>query len=438
MRMYDVIEKKRNGGELTEAEIQYFVKGCTNGEIPDYQMSALLMAIYFQKMTYEETLHLTLAMADSGDRLDLSGIKGIKADKHSTGGIGDKTTLVVCPMAAALGVKIAKMSGRGLGYTGGTIDKLESIPGFSTALSEQVFFENVEKIGFALTGQTGNLAPADKKIYALRDVTATVDVMPLIASSIMSKKIASGADAIVLDVKSGSGAFMKNEKDAIELAKEMVKIGTGAGRKTSAVISSMDEPLGFAVGNALEVVEAVNTLRGKGPADLLELAVVLGSHMVVAAGLTKDYKEAEKMLYKTIDDGSAYKKFMEFVISQGGRRENIENPETLVNADIVEELCAPQSGYISDIQSEEIGNAVMMLGGGRETKESEIDLSVGIVLRKKTGDYVKKGEPLAVVYANDSVKYEAAVKRLLAAFSYSEVKKEKGALVKGVVTSASL
>ena len=438
MRMYDIIKEKRDGKELSKEEIDYFVKEYTACNIPDYQVSALLMAIYFQKMSYEETLNLTLAMADSGDRLDLSAISGVKADKHSTGGVGDKTSLVLAPMVAALGVKMAKMSGRGLGHTGGTIDKLESFPGFQTALSEQQFISNVNNIGMAITGQTGNLAPADKKLYALRDVTATVDNISLIASSIMSKKIAAGADAIVLDVKTGSGAFMKTEDDARKLAKEMVRIGTGAKRKTAAVISQMDEPLGFAVGNALEVIEAVQTLKGKGPKDLLELCIALGSHMLVLANAADNLDEAAKKLKNTITDGTAYEKFIEFVTAQGGKREDVENVEQLISADIIKEIPAPCSGYIAHIQSDEVGISAMLLGGGRETKESVIDLSVGIVLKKKVGDYVRTGEPLAVMYANDPVKFTAAKKRLLSAYRYSEIPVPAGSLIKGIITDKDI
>lgn len=438
MRMYDIIKEKRDGKELSKEEIDYFVKEYTAGNIPDYQAAALLMAIYFRKMSYEETLNLTLAMADSGDRLDLSAISGVKADKHSTGGVGDKTSLVLAPMVAALGVKMAKMSGRGLGHTGGTIDKLESFPGFQTSLSEQQFISNVNNVGMAITGQTGNLAPADKKLYALRDVTATVDNISLIASSIMSKKIAAGADAIVLDVKTGSGAFMKTEDDARELAKEMVRIGTGAKRKTAAVISQMDEPLGFAVGNALEVIEAVQTLKGKGPKDLSELCIALGSHMLVLANAANNLDEAAKKLKNTITEGTAYEKFIEFVTVQGGKREDVENVERLISVDIIKEIPAPCSGYIEHIQSDEVGIAAMLLGGGRETKESKIDLSVGIVLKKKVGDYVKAGEPLAVMYANDPVRFDAAKKRLLSAYRYSEIPVPTSSLIKGIVTDKDI
>ena len=368
MRMYDIIEKKRDGGILTKEEIEYFVNGYTNGDIPDYQVSALLMAIYFQKLNKEETLNLTLAMEHSGDALDLSAVSGIKADKHSTGGIGDKTTLVLTPMVAVCGVKMAKMSGRGLGFTGGTIDKLESIPGFSTALTEEQFINNVNNIGMAITGQTGNLDPADKKLYALRDVTATVDISSLIASSIMSKKLAAGADVIVLDVKSGSGAFMKNDNDAYNLAKEMVDIGKGAGRKMAAIVSDMNQPLGNAVGNSLEVKEAIDTLNGKGPKDLTELCIVLGSHIIYQAGIVNSLTEAEEKLKCMLADKSALKKFADFVEAQGGDRSVAFNTDLLPQAKHVYNVSATQSGYIKHIHSAEIGTALVRLGGGREVK----------------------------------------------------------------------
>lgn len=438
MRMYDLIMKKRNGGVLTEEEIDFFIQGYTAGEIPDYQVSALMMAIYFQKMSYEETLNLTIAMADSGERLDLSAIEGIKVDKHSTGGVGDKTSLVLAPMVAALGVKMAKMSGRGLGHTGGTIDKLHSFNGFSTALSKEQFIENVNCVGMAIAEQTQNIAPADKKLYALRDVTATVDNLSLIASSIMSKKLAAGADVIVLDVKTGSGAFMKTEADALALAKEMVRIGVGAGRKTTAVISEMDEPLGFAVGNALEVIEAVNTLKGNGPDDLLALCLAVGSQMLVLAEAAKNQAEAEQMLRNTITDGTAYEKFAEFITAQGGNRADIEQVEKLVCADIIEEIPAPQTGYIAHIQSEEVGLSAMLLGGGRQTKESVIDLSVGIVLKKKVGDFVQAGEPLAVMYANDFQKFTAAKNRFLGAYSFADMPVDAPKLIKRIITAEDI
>lgn len=433
MRMYDIIMKKRNGGELTKEEIDFFIEGYTKGDIPDYQVSALMMAIYFRKMTEAETLALTMAMADSGDRLDLSGIRGVKVDKHSTGGVGDKTSLALAPMVAACGIPVAKMSGRGLGHTGGTIDKLESFPGFTTALTTERFIENVNRIGMAIMGQTADLAPADKKLYALRDVTATVDNLSLIASSIMSKKLAAGADAIVLDVKTGSGAFMKQEAEARALAEEMVKIGKNAGRRTIAVISDMDQPLGFAVGNALEVKEAIDTLEGHGPADFLELCLTLGSQMLIAGGKAENAEEAEEALRAVIADGSALKKLAEFVKAQGGDGNVVNKPELLPKAAIVLPVPAPESGYLSRIVCDEVGICSLILGGGRETKESEIDLSVGLVLCKKVGDYVEAGEPLAVIHANDSGKAEQARARYLKACSIAEEAPERKAFIKGIL-----
>ena len=434
MRMYDLIMKKRNGGALSDEEISFMIKNYTNGEIPDYQVSAMMMAIYFQGMNQEETLALTMAMAHSGDMLDLSDIQGIKVDKHSTGGVGDKTSLALTPMVAALGVPGAKMSGRGLGHTGGTIDKLESFEGFSTGISEEQFKRNVNQIGISIMGQTADLAPADKKLYALRDVTATVDNMSLIASSIMSKKLAAGADAIVLDVKTGSGAFMKTEEDSFALAREMVRIGNGAGRKTVAVISDMDQPLGFAVGNALEVKEAIETLKGNGPEDFVELCLTLGSYMVVAANKSDSVEEAREKLEAVIENGQALEKLADFIEAQGGNRELVYHPEKLPMADIIEEIAAPKAGYIEKIVCDEIGICSLMLGGGRETKESEIDLTVGLVLHKKVGDYVAQGEALATIHANDREKLEAAKERFLAAYSICETVVEKKKLIKGIVT----
>lgn len=433
MRMYDIIIKKRNGGELTPEEINFFVEGYTKGAIPDYQAAALMMAVYFQKMTDAETCELTMAMARSGDMLDLSAIKGIKVDKHSTGGVGDKTSLALAPMAAACGIPVAKMSGRGLGHTGGTIDKLESFPGFTTALTTEQFIKNVNNIGIAIMGQTADLAPADKKLYALRDVTATVDNMSLIASSIMSKKLAAGADAIVLDVKTGSGAFMKKEADARALAEEMVKIGRNAGRKTVAVISDMDQPLGYAVGNALEVKEAIDTLKGHGPADFLTLCLTLGSQMLLAGGKAEDVKSAERMLEQVIADGSALKKLAEFVEAQGGDGSVVYHPERLPQAAIQKTVISPADGYVSRIVCDEVGICSLILGGGRETKESRIDLSVGLVLRKKVGDAVKAGEPLAVIHANDEGKAAEAEKRFLAACSVTAEPPLKTPFIKGIV-----
>lgn len=433
MRMYDIIMKKRNGEELSKEEINFFIDGYTKGEIPDYQVSALMMAIYFRKMTETETLALTMAMASSGDMLDLSAIKGIKVDKHSTGGVGDKTSLALTPMVASCGIPVAKMSGRGLGHTGGTIDKLESFPGFTTALTTEQFIDNVNRIGIAIMGQTADLAPADKKLYALRDVTATVDNMSLIASSIMSKKLAAGADAIVLDVKTGSGAFMKKESDARALAEEMVKIGKNAGRKTIAVISDMDQPLGFAVGNALEVKEAIDTLNGKGPEDFVELCLTLGAQMLIAGGKAGSREEAEDMLRKVIDDGSALKKLAEFVEAQGGDAKAVYEPELLPEASIQKPILSPTEGYVNHIECAEVGICSLILGGGRETKESEIDLSVGLVLQKKVGDYVKAGEPLAILHANDAGRAKEAEKRFLAACRITNAEPEKTAFIKDII-----
>lgn len=433
MRMYDIIVKKRNGEALSDDEIAFFVKGYTDGSIPDYQASALLMAIYFQGMTEHETAVLTMEMAHSGDMLDLSAIKGMKADKHSTGGVGDKTSLVLTPLAASIGIPVAKMSGRGLGHTGGTIDKLESFPGFTTGISEETFIHNVNTIGIAIAGQTKNMAPADKKLYALRDVTGTVDSIPLIASSIMSKKLAAGADVIVLDVKTGSGAFMKTEEDSIKLAEEMVKIGNNVGRKTLAVISDMDEPLGYAVGNAIEVKEAIDTLNGHGPADLLELCLTIGSLMAMGTGKADSVEEARKLLLEKLNDGSALKKFAEFVEAQGGDSAPVFNTEMLPQASIVREVTAPVDGYVSHIESDRVGISAMKLGGGRETKESEIDLSVGILINKKVGDSVKKGEKIATLYANDNAKLEAALSELEQSYSYSQTPVERPELIKTII-----
>lgn len=433
MRMYDIIVKKRNGEALTDEEIAFFVKGYTDGSIPDYQASALLMAIYFQGMTEHETAVLTMEMAHSGDMLDLSAIKGMKADKHSTGGVGDKTSLVLTPLAASIGIPVAKMSGRGLGHTGGTIDKLESFPGFTTGISEETFIHNVNTIGIAIAGQTKNMAPADKKLYALRDVTGTVDSIPLIASSIMSKKLAAGADVIVLDVKTGSGAFMKTEEDSIKLAEEMVKIGNNVGRKTLAVISDMDEPLGYAVGNAIEVKEAIDTLNGHGPADLLELCLTIGSLMAMGTGKADSVEEARKLLLEKLNDGSALKKFAEFVEAQGGDSAPVFNTELLPQASIVREVTSPVDGYVSHIESDRVGISAMKLGGGRETKESAIDLSVGILINKKVGDSVKKGEKIATLYANDNAKLEAALSELEQSYSYSQTPVERPELIKTII-----
>lgn len=433
MRMYDLIMKKRNGGILKKEEIEYMVIGFTNGDIPDYQMAAMMMAIYFQGMNEEETLDLTMAMAYSGEILDLSKIKGVKCDKHSTGGVGDKVSLVLGPMAAAAGIPVAKMSGRGLGHTGGTIDKLESITGFHTSMEEEAFIHQVNEIGIALVGQTAHLAPADKKIYALRDVTATVDNMSLIAGSIMSKKLAAGADTIVLDVKCGNGAFMKTEEDAKMLAETMVKIGNGAGRKTIAIISDMNEPLGYAVGNALEVAEAVEVLKGNGEKRLVELCIILGAYMLFGTGLADSVEKGKEKMESVLADGSAYKKFLSFIKAQGGDLEEIENTDRLLKAEYREEIYAPVSGYIAGIEAEEIGISALMLGAGRETKESKIDYTAGFWLNKKTGDKVEKGECLGIMYANQKEKMEPAKKRFLNAFIFSKEAVPKQSLIKAVI-----
>ncbi|WP_282140659.1 pyrimidine-nucleoside phosphorylase [Cytobacillus oceanisediminis] len=400
MRMVDLIEKKRDGLELTTEEIQFVIKGYTDGSIPDYQVSALTMAIFFQGMTESERADLTMAMVESGDQIDLSKIEGIKVDKHSTGGVGDTTTLVLGPLVAAVGVPVAKMSGRGLGHTGGTIDKLESVEGFHVEIENDEFIKLVNQNKIAVIGQSGNLTPADKKLYALRDVTATVDSIPLIASSIMSKKIAAGADAIVLDVKTGAGAFMKTLDDSRELAKAMVRIGNNVGRNTMAVISDMSQPLGYAIGNALEVKEAIDTLKGEGPEDLTELCLTLGSHMVFLAKKANSLKEAREKLENVIKDGSALDTFKVFLSSQGGDASVVDNPQKLPQAKYTFELEAKQDGYVSEIAADEIGTAAMLLGAGRATKESEIDLAVGLMLRKKIGDQVQKGESLVTIYSN--------------------------------------
>lgn len=433
MRMYDLIIKKRNGGILSENEIKYMISGYTKGEIPDYQMSAMMMAIYFKGMSREETLQLTMAMRDSGDVLDLSKINGIKVDKHSTGGVGDKTSLALTSMVAACGLKVAKMSGRGLGHTGGTIDKLESFTGFHTDIDVDLFIENVNNVGVAIMGQTNQLAPADKKLYALRDVTGTVDNISLIASSIMSKKLAAGADAIVLDVKTGSGAFMKNQNDAHALAEEMVHIGNGAGKKTIALITDMDQPLGYAVGNILEVQEAINTLKGKGPKDFQELCVVLGSYMLVAGQITDQIEVARNMILKVLKNGQALDKLAGFVRAQGGDSNLVYHDELFPQAKLVEDVMATETGYISKIQCDEVGMCSLVLGGGRETKESNIDLTVGIVLDKKKGDFVNQGEKIATIYANDAGKLLVAKERLLNAYSYDKNPINSSELIKEVI-----
>ena len=398
--MVDIIEKKRDGKELTTQEINFFIEGYTKGDIPDYQASALAMAIYFQDMNDRERADLTRAMVNSGDTIDLSGIDGIKVDKHSTGGVGDTTTLVLAPLVASLGIPVAKMSGRGLGHTGGTIDKLESVKGFHVELTKEQFIDLVNRAKVAVMGQSGNLTPADKKLYALRDVTGTVNSIPLIASSIMSKKIAAGADAIVLDVKTGDGAFMKTEKDAEELAHAMVRIGNHVGRKTIAIISDMSQPLGFAIGNALEVKEAIETLQGKGPQDLTDLVLTLGSQMVILAKKAETTQEAKAMLREAITNGKAIAKFKEFLQNQGGDASVVDDTAKLPQAKYQIELPAKKSGYVSRMVADEIGVASMLLGAGRATKEDTIDLAVGIVLHKKVGDKVSEGESLLTIHSN--------------------------------------
>lgn len=413
MRMIDVILKKRKGLELSTEEIDFFVQGFTKGEIPDYQASALLMAIYFNKMNARETADLTMSMVNSGEKLSLADIKGIKVDKHSTGGVGDKTTILLAPMVAACGAPVAKMSGRGLGHTGGTIDKLEAFNGFSVEIPKEQFIKNVNDIGVAIASQSGHLAPADKKIYALRDVTGTVENMSLIASSIMSKKIASGADAIVLDVKVGDGAFMKNIEDATALAEEMVSIGKSVKRDTIAVISDMDQPLGYSIGNSLELIEAIETLKGNGPEDLHELCMVLGSNMLLLSHAVSDVEEGRKLLEENIKNGKALAKLKEFVAAQGGDTSLIDDTNNFKKAKYIIEVKAKEAGYVSKIHAEALGIIAMKLGAGRATKDSIIDLSVGIVLSKKRGDKVEVGDTLAFIHSNDIDKAKEAEKELL-------------------------
>ncbi|ANZ32508.1 pyrimidine-nucleoside phosphorylase [Staphylococcus carnosus] len=400
MRMVDLIDKKRDGESLSAEEIKWMITEYTKGNIPDYQMSSMAMAIYFQDMNNDERAELTMAMVHSGDEIDLSAIDGTKVDKHSTGGVGDTTTLVLAPLVAAVGVPVAKMSGRGLGHTGGTIDKLESVDGFHVEISEDDFIRLVNEDKLAVIGQSGNLTPADKKLYALRDVTGTVNSIPLIASSIMSKKIAAGADAIVLDVKTGNGAFMKTLADAEALAHAMVKIGNNVGRQTMAIISDMSQPLGYAIGNALELKEAMDTLRGEGPEDLTELVMTLGSQMVVLGGKAENLDEAHSLLQEAIDSGAALDKFRTFLSNQGGNPEVVDHPELLPQAQYQVELPAKESGVVTEIVANEMGIASMMLGAGRQTKEDDIDLSVGLVLHKKVGDKVEEGESLMTIYSN--------------------------------------
>lgn len=416
MNIYDIIEKKKNKIELNKEEIDFFIKGYTNGEIPDYQISALLMAICINGMTDEEIYYLTMAMVESGETIDLSQIQGITVDKHSTGGVGDKTTLIVMPIVASLGGKVAKMSGRGLGHTGGTIDKLEAIEGFKVQLEREQFINQVNTIGASLISQSGNLTPADKKIYALRDVTATVDSIPLIASSVMSKKIAAGSKAILLDVKMGSGAFMKTQEEARKLAEKMVRIGTQAGRKTIALITNMDIPLGNAIGNELEVKEAIDVLKGKGPEDLKELCIELATYMIMMCN-GKDKNECRKMVEESIDTGTAYRKLKEIVEAQGGKLESIESSK-----EDIEKLAiyAPQSGYIVHMDTEEIGKISTKLGAGRQTKEDTINYKAGIILKAKAGDYVKVGDEIAEFYTSDIIKAKQEEPKYIEALTFSQ------------------
>ena len=422
MRAYDIIYKKREGQKLSRAEIEFLIDGYVEGEIPDYQISAWAMAVYFQSMDAEETADLTMIMAESGDMIDLSQIKGKKVDKHSTGGVGDTTTLILAPLVASAGIPVAKMSGRGLGHTGGTIDKLHSIADFNTALNRDRFFDNVNQHGIAVVGQSGNLTPADKKLYALRDVTATVESIPLIASSIMSKKIAGGADAIMLDVKTGSGAFMKDLKEAKKLAKAMVAIGREIGRDTAAYITDMSQPLGYAVGNALEVKEAIETLKGRGAADLRELCLELGAGMLELAGQAEDHAEAKAILREKLNNGQALAKLKQMISAQEGNPAVIDDYSLFPTAEKKVEIKAQKDGYIKELDALKVGLAAMLLVAGRENKESEIDLAVGVELKKKIADRVTKGDTLALLHVNDEKNLAEAKAKLTAAYSYSQTK----------------
>lgn len=429
MRFSDLIIKKRNGLKLTENDIKFMIEKYNEGKIPDYQMSAMLMAIYFKGMNNSEIRYLIKAMIDSGKIIDLSSIPGIKVDKHSTGGVGDTTTLALAPMVAAAGVKVAKMSGRGLGHTGGTIDKLESIEGFKTELSLNKFIKIVKKVGVSIISSTSDLVPADKKLYALRDVTGTVDSIPLMVSSIMSKKLAAGADAIVLDITTGSGAFMREYKDALKLGKIMVDIGLEFKKEIIGVVSNMDEPLGFAIGNSLEVKEAIEILKNKGPEDLRRLCLVLGSYMLKLGRVTKTYQEGKNKLEKILKSGVALNKFKEMIIAQGGNSGIIDNPELLPLAKHCTKIKANKSGYIQKIDSRLVGESAMLLGAGREEKESKIDLSVGIVLKKKVGNRININEDLADVHYNNSEKLKEAKKKLLSSFIIGNIKPVKLPLI---------
>ncbi len=432
MRMCDIIAKKRDGAELSEQEINFFVDGYVNGEIPDYQVSALLMAIYFRGMTNEETVNLTKAMAYSGDTVDLSAFGKLSVDKHSTGGVGDKTTLIISPIVAAAGCKVTKMSGRGLGFTGGTVDKLEAIPNYKTELSREEFFSQVEKVGMAVISQTGNLTPADKKLYALRDVTATVESIPLITSSIMSKKIAAGAANIVLDVKYGSGAFMKNIEDAEKLADNMVKIGKMCGINTAALITDMNIPLGYAVGNSLELIEAVELLKGNSRGDLCEVSLCLAGNMLsLVKGITTE--EGISLAREAVESGAAYKKLLEWISAQGGDISYIENTDTFDRAKYIDTVKATKDGYISQMNTQKIGEASMILGAGRAKKEDLIDYSAGIIIAAKTGDFVKSGDTLATLYTNDQTSISNASQIYLDAIALSQEKPPKTELIHRIV-----
>ena len=437
MRMYDLITKKRDGGELSKEEIDFMITDYVNGTIPDYQMSAMLMAIFLKGMTEAETLNLTMACAHSGDMVDLSGIEGTKVDKHSTGGVGDKTTLIIAPIVAACGVKVAKMSGRGLGHTGGTVDKMESIPGMRTSFTQKEFFDIVNKTGLSVIGQSGNLAPADKKLYALRDVTGTVDSIPLIAASIMSKKLAAGNDCILLDVKTGSGAFMKTIEDSIALGQEMVKIGENAGKRTVALITDMDIPLGHNIGNSLEVIEAVKTLKGEGPADLTEVCLNLAGNMLYLAG-KGSLDECKKMVQEVVANGKALERLVAMVEAQGGDSSVIKDTEKFKKAPYSFQVRADDSGYISHMDTEGCGIASSMLGAGRETKESVIDFSAGIILAKKTGDKVEKGDVIATMYASKEELFKAADEKYRASIKISGEKPSEKPLIFARITKDSV
>ena len=432
MTIYDIIDKKRHGNVLSKEEIEYFVHGYVDGNIPDYQMSALLMAICCNGMKDEELTNLTIVMANSGDKFDLSPINGVTVDKHSTGGVGDKTTLIVAPIVAALGCKVAKMSGRGLGFTGGTIDKLESIEGYNVTIPEKEFINQVNEIGIGLIGSSKNLAPADKKIYALRDVTATVESIPLIASSIMSKKIAAGSKCILLDVKMGSGAFMKNDDEATELAKKMVSIGKLANRNTMALITNMDTPLGYKIGNNLEVQESIDVLKGNGPEDLTNLCIELATCMLMLC-TNKEKEECIKLVKKSIDDGSAFNKFKELIIAQGGKTETIDSPDLFKKSKYVVKIEANKSGYINKMNTSSIGKVSCLLGAGREKKDDIIDYSAGIVLLKKTGDFVNQGEIIAELHTSKKEIIEQAKKIYISSIEISEIEPEKKPMVYKII-----